>query len=70
LHPTHLIVLLRSIKHLSTSPAILDVLQNVNAIEVLVELLGRYRAGAHDTEVCNHVRRSTFASTYLPALAV
>lgn len=69
LQPAHLITLLRSIKHLSTSTSILDVLQNVNAIEILAEILGAYKSGPHSTEICNHVSEAyLFARILVRAL--
>lgn len=40
LSPPLLLIALRSIKHLSTSQPLLDVLQNADAIRTLIELLG------------------------------
>ena len=40
LSPSLLLIALRSIKHLSTSQPLLDVLQNADAIRTLIDLLG------------------------------
>lgn len=40
-------VAVKAIKHLSTSPQLIEVLQNSNALEVLVGLLGRMMKGLH-----------------------
>ena len=40
-------VAVKAIKHLSTSPQLIEVLQNSNALEVLVGLLGRTMKGLH-----------------------
>lgn len=42
-----LVVAVKAIKHLSTSPQLIEVLQNSNALEVLVGLLGKMMKGAH-----------------------
>ena len=38
---------IKAIKHLSTSPQLIDILQNSNAMEVLVSLLGNTMKGSH-----------------------
>ncbi len=40
-------VAIRALKHLSTSPQLIEVLQNSNAMEVLVTLLGKSIKGSH-----------------------
>lgn len=42
-----LVTAVKSIKHLSTSPRLIEVLQNSNAMELLVGLLGKSIKGAH-----------------------
>jgi len=49
LEPALLVVLLKSVYHLSTSPSTLEVLQNANAIEVVTDLLRRNISGPHST---------------------
>jgi hypothetical protein len=41
--------MLKAIKHLSMSPVLLDVLQNANAIEILVKILDDHSLGPHGT---------------------
>jgi hypothetical protein len=47
LEPQLLVTALKAIKHLSTSPDLIDVLQNSNAMEVLVRLLGQNIKGPY-----------------------
>jgi hypothetical protein len=42
-----LVVAIKAIKHLATSPQLIEVLQNSNAMEILVGLLGKTIKGAH-----------------------
>lgn len=42
-----LVTAIKSIKHLSTSPQLIEVLQNSNAMEILVDLLGKSIKGSH-----------------------
>jgi hypothetical protein len=42
-----LVIAIKAIKHLSTSPQLIEVLQNSNAMEVLVGLLGKTLKGPH-----------------------
>jgi hypothetical protein len=42
-----LVIAAKAIKHLSTSPQLIEVLQNSNAVETLVGLLGKMMKGAH-----------------------
>lgn len=42
-----LVTAIKAIKHLSTSPQLIEVLQNSNAMEVLVGLLGKTTRGLH-----------------------
>lgn len=48
----HLVILLKSVKHLSMNVALLDTLQQANAIDVLVKILEVQDHGPHAT-VCN-----------------
>jgi hypothetical protein len=41
--------LLKAIKHLSMNPTLLDVLQNANAIDILVRVLDEQTSGSHST---------------------
>lgn len=47
-----LVQMLKAVKHLSMNANLLEVLQNANAIEILVKLLDEDRAGPHGT-VCS-----------------
>jgi hypothetical protein len=42
-----LVIAIKAIKHLATSPQLIEVLQNSNAMEILVGLLGKNIKGAH-----------------------
>jgi hypothetical protein len=42
-----LVTAIKAIKHLSTSPQLIEVLQNSNAMEILVALLGKSIKGTH-----------------------
>lgn len=44
-----LVQMLKAVKHLSMNANLLEVLQNANAIEILVKLLDEDRAGPHGT---------------------
>lgn len=52
-----LVVVVKAIKHLSTSPQLIEVLQNSNALEVLVGLLGRTMRGLHGNVSCPSILR-------------
>lgn len=43
--------MLKAVKHLSMSPTLLEVLQNANAIEILVKILEEQSSGPYST-VC------------------
>lgn len=55
LEPECLTQMLKAIKHLSMNPTLLEVLQNANAIEILVRILDEQSTGAHSTEISNHI---------------
>lgn len=44
-----LVQMLKAVKHLSMNANLLEVLQNANAIEILIKLLDEDRAGPHST---------------------
>jgi hypothetical protein len=67
LEPDCLVLMLKAVKHLSMSSTLLDVLQNVNAIEILVKILEEQSSGPHST-VC-HPLSSPPRTTRLNALA-
>nr|WVH01951.1 cytokinesis protein [Naematelia aurantialba] len=60
-----LVIAIKAIKHLSTSPQLIEVLQNSNAMEVLVGLLGRYVKGSHANEICSHLFQTIYSMTRL-----
>ena len=49
LEPDYLVHILKAVKHLSMNPSMLEVLQNANAIEILVNILDEHSAGPHST---------------------
>ncbi|RXK41642.1 STE/STE11/CDC15 protein kinase [Tremella mesenterica] len=58
---TLLVVAVKAIKHLSTSPQLIEVLQNSNAMEVLVNILGKNMKGLHSNEICSHIFQTIFS---------
>ncbi|KAJ9117782.1 hypothetical protein QFC20_000061 [Naganishia adeliensis] len=60
LSPSLLLIGLRSIKHLSTSQPLLDVLQNADAIRTLIDLLGEKIGAPGMNEICSHVLQTLF----------
>ncbi|KIK98973.1 hypothetical protein PAXRUDRAFT_30797 [Paxillus rubicundulus Ve08.2h10] len=55
-----LVQMLKAVKHLSMSANLLEVLQNANAIEILIKLLDEDSAGPHSTEVSNHIFQTCY----------
>ena len=49
LEPEYLVQMLKAVKHLSMNASLLEVLQNANAIEILVRILGEHCSGLHST---------------------
>lgn len=60
LEPECLVMMLKAVKHLSMSSTLLDVLQNANAIEVLVRILEEQGSGPHSAEISNHVFQTCY----------
>lgn len=72
---------IKAIKHLSTSPQLIEILQNSNAMEVLVSLLGKNVKGSHSNvsqpiprsgpqlmnaqEICSHIFQTIYSMTRL-----
>ncbi|KAL7423239.1 Protein kinase of the Mitotic Exit Network [Cryptotrichosporon argae] len=56
-----LVTAIKAVKHLSTSPQLIEVLQNSNAMEVLVGLLGKSLKGAHSNEICSHLFQAIYS---------
>jgi hypothetical protein len=49
LEPECLVQMLKAVKHLSMNATLLEVLQNANAIEILIRILDEQSSGAHST---------------------
>ena len=49
LEPEYLVQMLKAVKHLSMNASLLEVLQNANAIEILVRILGEHSSGLIST---------------------
>ncbi|KAE8540292.1 hypothetical protein D1P53_003236 [Cryptococcus gattii VGV] len=60
-----LVTAIKSIKHLSTSPQLIEVLQNSNAMEILVDLLGKSIKGSHSNEICSNIFQTIYSMTCL-----
>ncbi|WVF69329.1 hypothetical protein IAT40_004105 [Kwoniella sp. CBS 6097] len=60
-----LVTAIKAIKHLSTSPQLIEILQNSNAMEILVGLLGKCIKGAHANEICSHIFQAIYSMTRL-----
>lgn len=56
-----LVTAIKAIKHLATSPQLIEVLQNSNAMEVLVELLGETLKGSFSNEICSHIFQTIYS---------
>ncbi|KAE9390422.1 hypothetical protein BT96DRAFT_1064507 [Gymnopus androsaceus JB14] len=55
-----LVLMLKAVKHLLMNVALLDVLQNANAIEILVRILEEQATSPYSTEVSNHIFQTCF----------
>ena len=51
LEPEYLVQMLKAVKHLSMNASLLEVLQNANAIEILIRILGEHSSGSQSA-VC------------------
>ncbi|KAF8957280.1 hypothetical protein BDZ97DRAFT_1924766 [Flammula alnicola] len=60
LEPECLVQMLKAVKHLSMNATLLEVLQNANALEVLIRILEEQSAGPHSTEISNHVFQTCY----------
>ena len=49
LEPQYLVNMLKAVKHLSMNATLLEVLQNANAIEILVKILEEQSSGPYST---------------------
>lgn len=50
--PEYLVQMLKAVKHLSMNATILEVLQNANAIEIVVKILDEQSSGPFGTVRC------------------
>ncbi|KAG1822659.1 uncharacterized protein BJ212DRAFT_1444950 [Suillus subaureus] len=55
-----LVQMLKAVKHLSMNANLLEVLQNANAIEILIKLLDEEKTDPHSTEVSNHIFQTCY----------
>jgi len=60
LPPEYLVHMLKAVKHLSMNATLLEVLQNANAIEILVRILDEQATGPYSTEMSNHVFQTCY----------
>ncbi|KAI6042650.1 hypothetical protein EDC04DRAFT_2657661 [Pisolithus marmoratus] len=60
LEPEYLVQMLKAVKHLSMNANLLEVMQNANAIEILIRLLDEAKAGPHSTEMSNHIFQTCY----------
>ncbi|KAJ4482552.1 armadillo-type protein [Lentinula aciculospora] len=60
LEPECLVLMLKAVKHLSMNVSLLDVLQNANAIEILVRILEEQASSPYSTEMSNHIFQTCF----------
>ncbi len=61
LEPEYLVHMLKAVKHLSMNASLLEVIQNANAIEILVRIMEEHSSGPHST---------VGASSYFPGIIV
>jgi hypothetical protein len=55
-----LVTATKAIKHLATHPKLIEVLQHSNAVEVLVNLLGKSLIGSYSNEICANIFQAIF----------
>ncbi|GBE85072.1 predicted protein [Sparassis crispa] len=60
LEPQYLVLMLKALKHLSMNANLLEVLQNANAIEILVKILDEQSSGPYGTEMSNHIFQTCY----------
>lgn len=56
-----LVTAIKAVKHLATHPQLVEVLQNSNAVEILVFLLGKTLKGSYSNEICSHIFQTIFS---------
>ncbi|KAH9922944.1 uncharacterized protein B0H18DRAFT_1085777 [Fomitopsis serialis] len=60
LQPEYLVQMLKAVKHLSMNANLLEVLQNANAMEILVKILDERSSGPYGTEMSNHIFQTCY----------
>lgn len=56
-----LVTAIKAVKHLATHPQLVEVLQNSNAVEILVYLLGKTVKGSYSNEICSHIFQTIYS---------
>jgi hypothetical protein len=67
LEPDCLVQMLKAVKHLSMNATLLDVLQNANALEVLIRILDEQSSGPHGTVCVLRLRITDSLSNVIPS---
>ncbi|KAI6114307.1 hypothetical protein F5141DRAFT_1105796 [Pisolithus sp. B1] len=70
LEPEYLVQMLKAVKHLSMNANLLEVMQNANAIEILIRLLDEVKAGPHSTGIIPCLKRVIETSSPLKQFAL
>ncbi|KAK2465312.1 hypothetical protein APHAL10511_002666 [Amanita phalloides] len=60
LEPECLVQLLKAVKHLSMNPTLLEVLQNANALDIIIRVLDEQSTGPHSAEMSNHIFQTCY----------
>ncbi|TFK24391.1 Pkinase-domain-containing protein [Coprinopsis marcescibilis] len=60
LDPECLVQMLKAVKHLSMNATLHEVLQNANALEILIRILDEQSSGPHSTEMANHIFQTCY----------
>ncbi|EAU85791.2 STE/STE11/cdc15 protein kinase [Coprinopsis cinerea okayama7 len=60
LDPECLVQMLKAVKHLSMNATLHEVLQNANALEILIRILEEQSSGPHSTEMANHIFQTCY----------
>ncbi|KAF6756014.1 hypothetical protein DFP72DRAFT_895915 [Ephemerocybe angulata] len=58
--PECLVQMLKAVKHLSMNATLHEVLQNANALEILIRILDEKSSSAHSTEMANHIFQTCY----------
>ncbi|KAF9046366.1 hypothetical protein BJ165DRAFT_1527473 [Panaeolus papilionaceus] len=58
--PECLVQMVKAVKHLSMNATLLEVLQNANALEVLIRILEGQSSGPHAAEISNHIFQTCY----------